>query len=75
MPHIIVKMHPGRDEETKKILTQKIEELLIEVLHTTEDAVSISIEEINSDDWRKKVVEPDIINKRGTITKMPGYKI
>lgn len=56
MPHVIVKMHPGRDEETKKVLTQKMEELLVEVLHTTGDAVSVGIEEISSDDWQKKLL-------------------
>lgn len=63
MPHVIIKMYPGRDEETKKRLALKIEEDMINILPTTSDAISISIEEVSKDDWEEKVNKPDILSK------------
>jgi len=75
MPHIIVKMYPGRDEATKENLTKKIEQLFIDELGSSSDSLSIGIEDIQPENWQETVVKPDIINKKETITKMPGYDI
>jgi 4-oxalocrotonate tautomerase len=75
MPHIIVKMYPGRDEATKQNLTKKIEQLFIDELGSSSDSLSIGIEDIQPENWQETVVKPDIINKKETITKMPGYDI
>ena len=39
----------------------------------TEAAVSVSIEDIETDDWVEKVCKPDITQKRATLYKNPGY--
>jgi 4-oxalocrotonate tautomerase len=75
MPHIVVKMFPGRDAETKKTLTKKIEQLFIDELGSSPDSLSIGIEEVDSSDWMENVAKPEILGKKETITKMPGYEI
>lgn len=75
MPHITVKMFPGRDDATKQQLTEKIEQLFIEELGSSSDSLSIGIEDIQPEDWKETVVKPDILEKKASITKMPGYDI
>ena len=73
MPHIIVKLYPGRSEEQKQELTRKIVKDIIEVSGCKERSVSVAIQEIEPDDWMEKVYEPDIMNGQGTLYKEPGY--
>jgi len=75
MPHIVIKMFPGRDEQAKKNLTDKIEQLFIDELGSSSDSLSIGIEEIESSEWMNTVAKPEILDKKETITKMPGYEI
>ena len=46
MPHVIVKMYPGRSEEQKDKLAQAITQSVIDIANTSEDHVSIDIQEI-----------------------------
>jgi 4-oxalocrotonate tautomerase len=73
MPHIIVKLYPGRSEDQKKQLTKKIVKNVSEILECQEKAVSIAFEEVEQDDWPQKVYRPDIIECPGTLYKQPGY--
>jgi len=75
MPHVIIKMHPGRDEETKQKLSQEVEQLIMDITGCSSDAVSVGIEDIPAEKWHEEVVQPDIIEKKDTIKKMPGYDI
>ena len=49
MPHIAVMMYPGRDEETKKQLAQKIHALVVEELKIPEGVVSVSMNDIEKE--------------------------
>ncbi len=73
MPHIIVKLYPGRTEAQKKELTSKIVQAVIETAHAGEDSISVSFEEVPSERWEKEVYEPDILGKEHTLYKKPGY--
>jgi 4-oxalocrotonate tautomerase len=64
MPHIIVKLYPGRTEEQKIRLTEAITKDVVEIAKCPEEAVSLAIEEISQDEWDEKVNKPDILNKR-----------
>lgn len=75
MPHIKVQMYPGRTTEKKEELTQAIEETIKEVLGATSDSISIAIEEVAQEAWKKEVVEKEIQRKPETITKQPGYDL
>ncbi len=73
MPHVIVKMHPGRTDEQKNKLAQAITDSVVEIARCEEKTVSVAIEEIAPEDWAEKVYKPDIIEKEETLIKKPGY--
>jgi len=73
MPHVIVKLWPGKSEEQKKQLADAITKDVMKVLHYGDESVSVSIEEVDSQDWAAKVYKPDIVNKSGSLYKKPGY--
>ena len=73
MPHVIVKLWPGKSEAQKTRLAEKIAEAVMDVLNYGEESVSVAMEEVKSSDWAKQVFEPDIKRKWGTLYKKPGY--
>lgn len=73
MPHVIVKLWPGKSEEEKKRLAARITEDVVEVLGYGEESVSVSMEEIESNRWRDEVYRPDIVDARDRLYKAPGY--
>jgi 4-oxalocrotonate tautomerase len=74
MPHVIVKMHPGRSERQKTQLTEAIVKDVMAIARVGADAVSVAIEEIAPADWAEQVYRPDILNGAGKLYKEPGYK-
>ena len=74
MPHVIVKLWPGKSEQQKVQLAEKITNDVINVLSYGEKSVSVSIEEIKPDDWKEQVYKTDILECPGKLYKKPGYK-
>jgi 4-oxalocrotonate tautomerase len=74
MPHVIVKLYPGRTECQKMELTDKIVKAVMETIDAGESCISVSIEEIAKERWETEVYEPDIIKKENTLYKKPGYE-
>ena len=75
MPHVIVKLWPGKSEAQKERLAEKIARDVMEVLDYGEESVSVAIEEIKSSDWAKQVYQTDIKSKWKTLYKKPGYEM
>ena len=75
MPHVIVKLWPGKSEQQKKRLAEKITRDVMDVFHYGEESVSVGFEEISSKDWKEKVYKPDINDKWDSIYKKPGYEM
>lgn len=75
MPHVIVKMYRGRTEKQKKELTDEIVKTLISKLGSSEESISVAIEDINKEDWANKVYKPEIEGKEENLYKRPGYKM
>jgi 4-oxalocrotonate tautomerase len=73
MPHVIVKLWPGKSEQQKRRLAQPITDDVMKVLHYGDESVSVAFEEVNADDWGQKVYEPDIVRKADNLYKKPGY--
>jgi 4-oxalocrotonate tautomerase len=73
MPHVIVKLWPGKSEFQKARLAEKIVHDVMEVLDYGEESVSVAVEEIKSSDWAKLVYQPDIKAKWDKLYKRPGY--
>jgi 4-oxalocrotonate tautomerase len=73
MPHVIVKLWPGKSEQQKKKLASELTKAVTSILNYGEESVSVGIEEIAASDWMEQVYNPDIRAKRETIYKEPGY--
>ena len=73
MPHVIVKLWPGRTEEQKKRLADEIVKDVVAIAGCGKKSVSVAFEEVASTDWAEKVYRPDILDKADTVYKKPGY--
>ena len=73
MPHVIVKLWPGKSEQQKERLAEKIAQDVMDVLGYGEESVSVALEEVEATDWAEKVYKPDIAGKPDQIYKKPGY--
>ena len=74
MPHAIVKLYAGRSEEQKARLAEEVAKAIMLTTNCGEQAVSVSIEDIQPSDWTEQVYKPDIIGKPDNVYKQPGYK-
>ncbi len=75
MPHIIVKLWPGKSKAQKERLAAKIAQDVMDILNYGEESVSVAMEEIKSSDWAKQVYQPDIKDKWDKLYKKPGYEM
>jgi 4-oxalocrotonate tautomerase len=73
MPHILVKLVPGRSDEQKSRLAEEITKDVIDIFKTKEESVTVAFEEVEKQDWAEKVYRPDIQGKWETLYKKPGY--
>jgi 4-oxalocrotonate tautomerase len=73
MPHVIVKLWPGKSEQQKVRLAEEIVKDVTKALNCGEESVSVSIEEVEPQDWAEKVYQPDIVNNSEKLYKKPGY--
>lgn len=75
MPHVIVKLWPGKSEQQKEHLAEKIAKDVMDVLNYGDESVSVGFEEIRSQDWKEKVYKLDIQDKWDKLYKKPGYEM
>ena len=75
MPHVVVKLWPGKSEAQKQQLAEKIAQDVMDVLAYGEESVSVGFEEVKSTDWAAQVYQPDIKSKWNTLYKKPGYSM
>ena len=73
MPHVLVKLWPGKSEKRKKRLADAITRDVMEVLDYGEESVSVALEEIPAAEWAEKVYRPDIVQSPAKLYKKPGY--
>ena len=73
MPHVIVKLWPGKSEAQKKALADRIVKDVMDVLGYSEESVAVAMEEVEARDWAVKVYDADIESKPEQIYKGPGY--
>ena len=73
MPHVIVKLYPGRSDEQKTRLAEEIVKDVVTIAKCEEKSVSVSFEEIRPEDWAEKVYRPDILENQQRLYKKPGY--
>ena len=73
MPHVIVKLWPGKSERQKARLAEEITRAVMDVLNYGDESVSVAFEEVRAQDWAEKVYKPDIVDRPARIYKKPGY--
>jgi len=70
---VIVKLYKGRSEQQKAKIAEAVTRAIVSAADSTDDAISVGIEDIEPADWDAKVWQPDIAGKAGTLYKKPGY--
>lgn len=73
MPHVIIKLRAGRSAHQKAQLAEMVAKAVMAGANCTEDAVSVSVEDIEKDRWVEDVYRPDIMDKPDQLYKKPGY--
>lgn len=73
MPHISIKLFPGKSEEQKRELCEAIKNNFISILGSKEESLSIAFEEIEAKNWVETVYKPEIEAKWDNLYKQPGY--
>ncbi|SMC96473.1 tautomerase family protein [Rhizobium sp. RU36D] len=73
MPHIAVKMFPGRTETQKQEFSEKVVELAMTVFGSSASSLSVSITEVEPSQWDAKVYDPEIVAAGSDLYKRPGY--
>ena len=57
MPHISIKMYPGRSEEVKKDIAVKTRDFLVAEMGMDAKYFSVSVEEVEKEKWQEEVVD------------------
>lgn len=73
MPHIIVKLWPGRNDEIKNNLAKRIAGIVAEELKVDRGDVSVAIEEVPREEWGEKVYKAEIRDNPNIYHK-PDYE-
>jgi 4-oxalocrotonate tautomerase len=73
MPHVIVKLWPGKSEQQKTHLAEAITKDVTSILHYGDESVSVAMEEVEPEEWLEKVYKLEIKNNLDKLYKKPGY--
>ena len=73
MPYIAIKAFP-KDEETKRRTLEKINQVFLESWGCPQEAVTISFEEIQPQDWDEKVRNSEILPQMDKMMILDGKK-
>lgn len=73
MPHVIVKLWPGKSDAQKRDLSDAIVRDVTRILDYGDEAVSVGFEEVAPNEWSARVYGPDIQGKWNVLVKTPGY--
>ncbi len=73
MPHIIVKLWQGRNDEIKNKLAKRIAGIVAEELKVDRGDVSVAIEEVPREEWGEKVYKAEIKDNPNIYHK-PDYE-
>ena len=73
MPHVIVKLWPGKSEQQKTRLAEAITKNVMDILQYGRESVSVAMGEVQPQDWVARVDKPDIKERWNEVYKKPGY--
>lgn len=55
MPHVDIKMFPGRDDELKKKVADAVLETMVSELGCAKEHLSVAISDVAPEEWNEKV--------------------
>lgn len=55
MPHLSVKLYPGRSNEVKQEFANKLQDFVVKELGCEPNVVSVSFKEIPADQWKSVI--------------------
>lgn len=64
MPHVTVKAWPGKSEEQKQTLADRITKDVMDVLGYGEESISVAFEEVSPGDWAAQLSARDPARSR-----------
>lgn len=73
MPHVVVKLWPGRTDEVKSSLAQRIANDVAQEFQTDIGNVSVAFEEVTKEDWGEQVYKKEIKDNPNVYIK-PAYE-
>ena len=73
MPYIAIKAYP-KDEEIKKKVVDEINDVFMKYWGCPKEAISISMEEIQPEDWESTVIKPEIETNKEKMMILSGEK-
>ena len=73
MPYISIKAYP-KDDETKRKTAEAILEVIQKTMGAEPEWVTISMEDIEPDEWEEKVVKAEILPNMDRVLILDGKK-
>ena len=73
MPHVVIKLWPGRNDEIKSNLAEKIANVVVDELKVDIGDVSVAFEEVKQSDWGEQVYKKEIKDNPNIYFK-PNYE-
>ena len=73
MPHVEIKCFSGRTDEQKSECATQIAEVIANTLGCKISSVSVSIKDIDEENWKEEVWDKEIVPNEDYLYKKPGY--
>ena len=73
MPYIAIKAYP-KDEEIKKRVADRINQIFLEEWGCKQEAISLSMEEIQPEKWTDEIRNGEIESKKDKMMILDGQK-
>jgi len=73
MPHIIIRLYPGRSHEQKQAMAEAVKNAIVTSIGADPKTISIAIEEVDPSQWKEKVYDPEIRAHFDELWIKPGY--
>jgi 4-oxalocrotonate tautomerase len=74
MPHINIKFFPvALNRETEQQMIDELTEAVTAAFGCSRDVVSIALEPVEEQRWQSQVYQPEIVERRHLLRKLPNY--
>lgn len=74
MPYFSIKSYP-RDDEQKRVMVERVTEVIKELWGCPQESITISLEEIAPEDWEEKVTHALVEPAMDNVMVLSGKKL